>query len=638
MLVLASLTTKAQQSPVRFGLVEPDNLTLASCPIDSTAGAMVISNYGYVSYDYNFEIIFTNHIRIKIFNSSEFSRADIKIPYSNKDRLEKLKAITYNLEEGDIVQSPLDKNDIYEEKVNDYINQKRFSLPNVKEGSIIEYTYRVNYGEWHSLAPWYFQKDIPVLRSEYVVALPDYLNYKRITKGYINIQQQRFNKNGNHQGKLLNLNVHQLIAENIPSFVEEPYLDCADDYIANTRFILNSSFIPGQFKKTYMAPSHKALSKAWAKNAYFLDGVQKNRQLNQLLDSLTASSSSDEIKIRGLYEYVRENFSVDYSISRDNLKKVLNLRRGNPEQINMILIAMLRSAGYEANIVKLSTREHGKINRFYAISTDFNKTVCVVDANGTDYLLDASDKNLPFNKLADNCINGQGLVVSKDNFHWIDLAQGVSSKKIISSKLAMNNGGEVRGKIQIARSGYEAIDFRESYKHDVEIYKKLFSIQKNSWNIKSHNLKNIKDVNTPIEEEIDIHIEEFGETAGDIIYLTPIVFGRIYENPFKAPTRIYPVNFGVPINETVNYQISIPSNFKLEEKPESIAITLPDKSGIFVYDVQEVAGIISVTSKFKISKPDFEPREYAQLKEFYAQVISKQSEQIVLKRLDKTVR
>ncbi|UII28008.1 DUF3857 domain-containing protein [Fulvivirga maritima] len=175
----------SQKSPEKFGDISVENLQMTTNPIDSSAGALIMFDYGATSFDHNFEISMRNHVRIKIFNSSEFDRGTIKIPFGAKDRVEKFKAATYNLVDGKIVESKFSRRDAFIENVNDDVSQMRFSLPDIKEGSIIEYTYDVNYGSWGSLNTWYFQTSIPVLYSEYVVSLPEYFDYKKVQTGFV---------------------------------------------------------------------------------------------------------------------------------------------------------------------------------------------------------------------------------------------------------------------------------------------------------------------------------------------------------------------------------------------------------------------------------------------------------------------
>ena len=118
-----------------------------------------------------------------------------------------------------------------------------------------------------------------------------------------------------------------------------------------------------------------------------------------------------------------------------------------------------------------------------------------------------------------------------------------------------------------------------------------------------------------------------------IIYLNPMLGQGEKENPFKLEERLYPVDFGAPIDETYMARFTIPEGYALDEAPKSIAVNLPEQAGRFMYVVQQQGNVVQVMSKVSINKPVFYAPEYGNLKELYNQIIAKHAEQIVLKKL-----
>lgn len=623
----------AQKSPLKFGEISSENLKMIKNPLDSSAGALIILDFGKTTFDHNFQIVLEHHIRIKIFNNSEFDRATVKIPYAADDRVERLKASTYNLVNGEIVESKLSKKDIYEEDVNDNVKQKRFSLPDVKEGSIIEYTYQVNYGSWVSLNPWYFQTSVPVLHSEYIVSLPEYFDYKKISTGYVMLSDYEVSSKIGHYGSsTFNMNVQKFVAKNVPAFKDEPYITTKDDYISKIQFELSSVNIPGTMSKRYMPYTYEELSKSYAESESFGKKLFKNKFLADEIERITSGLNDNPSKIAAIYYYVRDSFEVDREVQAESLRKIFNLKKGYPQDINMLLIAMYNEAGFESKAVKLSTRGNGKLHPLYAIASNFNYTVCLVKDGEVEYLLDPSKKHLPFNVLDKSCLNGKGMVVTDQNFRWVDLYPSVNSKKQIYATLELSEEGSLKGALNLSRTGYEAIEFREDYKKDVAEYKKTFSEAHTTWMINNHEIEGIDVAEATLTEKIEVELDTYAESMADIIYLTPIFYGRIVNNPLKSSERLYPVNYGSPMEELVTCRIKMPEGYVLEEKPAPLAIGLPNNGGAFIYNVQQVGDYISVTSKLNINKVEFSAEEYQYLREFYTLVVTKQAEQVVLKK------
>ena len=112
----------AEKKEYKFGNITIEQLKNTSCPIDSNAHAFFIFNIGrcYYTYEGNFQTRFEQHFRLKILDKAGVSQASFVIPYLNinsKNRVfGNLKAFTYNFENGEIVKTELNKNEVFDEK------------------------------------------------------------------------------------------------------------------------------------------------------------------------------------------------------------------------------------------------------------------------------------------------------------------------------------------------------------------------------------------------------------------------------------------------------------------------------------------------------------------------------------------
>lgn len=78
------------------------------------------------------------------------------------------------------------KSNVFKDKIDKNLLVKKFTFPNVKEGSIIEYEYIIKSDFLSNLQPWEFQGSYPGLWSEYKLTLPEFLGYIFLTQGYKN--------------------------------------------------------------------------------------------------------------------------------------------------------------------------------------------------------------------------------------------------------------------------------------------------------------------------------------------------------------------------------------------------------------------------------------------------------------------
>ncbi|HRG93633.1 MAG TPA: DUF3857 domain-containing protein, partial [Chitinophagaceae bacterium] len=193
-IVCVQLSAGAQANgKIKFGDVTAKDFANTVYEVDSSASAVILSDIGSSKIEGNskgwFSLVFKRHTRIHILNKNGYELSNVSISlYSDGDDeelLDKVKASTYNLENGKVVESKLDvKGSIFKDKVSKNWLVKKFTLPNVKEGSIIEYEYSITSDFLRNLQPWTYQGSYPRLWSEYNVAMPDFLGYVFLTQGY----------------------------------------------------------------------------------------------------------------------------------------------------------------------------------------------------------------------------------------------------------------------------------------------------------------------------------------------------------------------------------------------------------------------------------------------------------------------
>ena len=205
---------------------------------------------------------------------------------------------------------------------------------------------------------------------------------------------------------------------------------------------------------------------------------------------------------------------------------------------------------------------------------------------------------------------------------------------MVNADFTIAETGALKGKLIFTREGYDATRMRSSYySKGEETYVKEF-VGSKPWKIDSLHFANISAINEPAKETYKLEIEDHASVAGDNIYISPFVTSQIEINPYKSDTRVYPVDYGSQIERTYFCRIKAPEGYVLDEKPESKILTLPGNAARYIYNVAASPGgdWISITSRFQINQNIFLQEEYLNLREFYNQVVSKQSEQVVFKK------
>ncbi|MFZ1807162.1 MAG: transglutaminase domain-containing protein [Cyclobacteriaceae bacterium] len=664
-LLLLSVILYAQKPPIKFGKISDEELKMTEYEGDNSAAAVVLVDFGesMITYDqtYGFQIEFERIRRIKILNKDGYDWANFEIPLyhknSNEEKLVGLKAVTVNLEGNKAVETKLGKEGIFEEETSENWRRVKITLPNVREGSVIDITYKVTSPFLFNFQDWAFQTTIPIVWSEYNARIPEYFDYQKYSQGYIPFKvnehntvrrsitlnsKERASSGGfgggsattTFQNQTIEYNQNDLrwVSENVPAFIEEPYMTNSNDYISKMNFELAQIRMPQQPVELVMG-TWENINKELLDATEFGVVVKRSNFLNKTVEELVTGKSLDSEKINVIYNYIKSNVQWDGNYRKytdGNFKKVIDEKRGNSAEINLMLVSMLQKAGLRADPVVISTRNHGFLRRQFPLSSQFNYVICAVALEDKLLLLDGTDRSLPASMLPERCLNGVGLLISENNSRWVELNPIIKTKTVVEANVEFKEDA-LMGQIQITKDGYDGQRMRNDFhSKGKESYIKSL-VEGNEWTVHSSQFENLTNLDEPIKEVYELTFRN-ESTLADIIYLSPMMGSGIKENPFKAEKREYPVDFGSPFEVTSVIKVKIPDGYVAEELPAPMAVSLPEKGGRFLYNVVSMKGEISLTSMFTISKGIYTQLEYQSLREFYAQAISKQEEQIVLKK------
>ena len=136
----------------KFGKITPADFQLTAEKFDSGANAVIIADIGTVKFEGNtsgyFNIIFTRFMRVRIMNKNglDIGNREISLYHTGDGQVEKIMSIkgsTYNLENGSIQETKLDEKSIFTQKYNNNIDDKKLSMPALREGSVFDLEYSV---------------------------------------------------------------------------------------------------------------------------------------------------------------------------------------------------------------------------------------------------------------------------------------------------------------------------------------------------------------------------------------------------------------------------------------------------------------------------------------------------------------
>lgn len=627
----------AQTEP--FGRPAVDDLKMTVYPADSSADAVVLSNVGsaVITKDEHrgYIALYKRHLKIKILKKSGVSQATVLIPFyrqgvDKEDRVEHLQGVTHNLRaDGSVQSDPLTKEALFEERRSENLYVKRFTLPNVRQGSVIEFQYEISSDFVFELREWNFQQEIPVRWSEYKLSLMPGFMYRILFQGFEPLVVDK------SQPVMDGVEYHWAMKD-LPAIREEPNMVSPENYRAKVWFELSRTTLPGIPARSYSS-TWEDLDRTLMADEQFGGALRKTAFLKPVAAVVRASvASADTLQwVQAAHRHVTQamtwNKTQSVWASRQGLKQAYEAKTGSATDLNLILVGLLNEMGVEAKPVILSTKQNGLVSREHPLISKFNYTIGAVTVGGKDLLLDATDPLLKAGSLPVRCLNGDGRLVALRRARWLTLNTPDRNRTSGQFQLAIQSDGTMTGTVSIAHLGYAGAEARRRVLTDgSEKYKQRFRSQNPGWNWST---LDVTGVDKPDEALVTKGSMSYGEgtaTGSDRIYLHPLPVTSLQNNPFKLTERRYPVDMGVPLEEVYTATYTLPEGYSVEEAPKGMALALPDNGGRFSFQLQVSGRQVQVASRLVLNKAIFMPQEYESLRLFYDKLIAKHAEQLIL--------
>ncbi|MFA8434465.1 MAG: DUF3857 and transglutaminase domain-containing protein [Marinifilaceae bacterium] len=617
------------KSNCKWGKVSKQDLALKECSFEKDAEAVVLFDNCSVTVSYSMGVIYNRHVRIKLLKETALNRADIHLSYYRKNAMENIsniKAQTINVSpNGKLEKLDVDSKSVFTVDVDDNYGEKRFSLPQVKVGSIIEYKYSLHSKFYTFLDTWYFQTDIPTVHSQMELKMPEGFDYRLVMLG--RQLQQKYNSASNKWS-----------LNNLPSIKEEPYINNYKDYIEQIRFQLAGYYtqdnsLHGTIKYETTMTSWKQLAQEYDDELHsFYRKVWARKQLETILKG----DENSWQKIEKIYDWVR--LTLDWNgkyrlYPKQSPPQLVQSGIGTNAEINHLLVLLLREAGIISHPGLARTNDLGLIQKVYSMLSQFNQVMAYVEVNGKKMFLDATSKYRPYTLVSREDLNYTSFVVDSHNPRWELIMPSKYNREMQFLDLDFSNMEEPVARLALSQKGYYAAKNRN------ELTKNGFE----GWGenlLEDIGLEGIVDTISvenfeTVGKSLNIKCSFSWETDSDkeeLVHLNPFLLNQRRKNPFQADSRQYRIDFNFPFQEGCNIKIIPPVGYEFVEFPKSRRILLPNHIGKFELYTKKEGADLKIRTKFEINHSSVSHQYYTDLKEFYHQMIKALQEQVVLKK------
>ena len=615
-----------------WGEISDEELAMTGIAEDPEADAVVLFDIGNIIITPEWNTVFTRHKRIKILTEKGKDYANIEIPFWHENNINDLEAQSF-LTNGDDFE--LDDDNVFEEGGEKW-KVLKFAIPGVEVGSVIEYKYELFSEHFGFLQPWYFQGNEFTKRSELKVYKPKGFSYNAF-KTNTDIYNIEFIQGEEWNPYQLGekIQTFKWVITDIPGIKEEPYMNNINDYLAHITFQIAS------FQNQYV---YRTYIKSWddiAKEVResYDHKIEADDGIDELVQSLISGISDKNEIIKKLYDFVCCKITTDDKIGFLNpevysAEQTLKEKKGNQVEKNLLLISMLKNAGFEAFPVLISTKTHGAFYPHLVNLWQFNHTIASVILENENIFLDTRDKYCPLGSLPISSCVDKGLLVKAETGQIFNI-KTTSSNNVqdIESTIILDCNGSVESDVKIKCEGYVAMTEREKINKTTqkEYIEDFVDDYYENAKLDTFKISNLDSIYKPLEITITFKIPEYAQIVENMVYFSAVLLSKLTENPFKRKKRNFAVDYSYTISKSEKSTIKIPECFKISELPLKTRTGISKISFISLFLSSE--NTIEITRNYRRSRLSISPVEYADLKNMFDKIIDSDDSQIILEKL-----
>ncbi|HEY1256129.1 MAG TPA: DUF3857 and transglutaminase domain-containing protein [Terracidiphilus sp.] len=584
--------------------------------------------------------------RIKVLTEKGKELATVEIPYwHNNYKIFNIQARTIH-SDGTVIPLTGKPDDLLSFKettqdgYQDQVNRKVFNLPSVEVGSILEYHYQIEIGDYLAMEPrWEIQQKYFVHKAHYA---------------FTSIDSQVHNSSGESANTLVWWPVlpagasvkkfldgrYTLDVSDIPPMPDEEWMPP----VQNFRYKVLFYYIHNPNVDLYWEDQIKR----WSSDVDHF--AEATKALRDAVNGLITPADSDLDKAKKLYNAVQALDNTDYSRKKSEAElrqlKLKEIKRaedvwtqksGDSEEIALLYLAMLRAAGLTANAMKVVDRERGIFDITYLSTNQLDSTIVMLSLGGKTIALDPGVKMCPFQTLSWRHSNASGFLEGSDGKAGKTSPPQIYSenKQTRLGDLTLDSQGNVEGTVQFAMTGQEALHWRQmALTNDEQEVRKNFDqwLETLTPNGVEAHIDRFHALDQPDQKLLaDISVKgSLGAATARRLIVPGFFFETRGGHPFvEQEKRLEPVDmrYGEIVSEQITYHL--PEGFTVEGAPPDTKNAWPGHA-VFVTKTESTPGQVVIGRSLARAFTFATQQEYQDLRGFYQKIAASDQGQLVL--------
>ncbi len=318
----------------------------------------------------------------------------------------------------------------------------------------------------------------------------------------------------------------------------------------------------------------------WNNKLYNMAGNEKDK-LQSMLPKIIQGKTNDLDKIKAIYYWVQDN--IRYIAYEDgysgyipaSVQDVAAKKYGDCKGMANLLTELLKLAGYQANFTWIGTRSLPYKQSMPALCVN-NHAICVLNFQGKEYFLDATEKYVAFGENAYRIQGKEAMIAKGDKYEIKEVPLTTGKEHKVSTKAELSIVNEVvSGKVKVTLIGNERTDFHQAYQQlplnaQKEYLKDYLEFGNN--NVQSTNIKtsDLKDRELPVTIEGDVDLSNYVNNISGDKYISIDFFPKTLERYMPDEKRVNGYDFDYVLSYDDEISLAVPADRKFVDIPEKL--------------------------------------------------------------------
>ncbi len=313
-------------------------------------------------------------------------------------------------------------------------------------------------------------------------------------------------------------------------------------------------------------------------------------------------------------------------------------KRGSPNEINRLFIAMARASELKASAMIVTERDRRILNVNYLHWDQLTDEIAIVNVDGKDVYFDPGERYCDYGKLHWRHTQVLGIRQSNGGTQTA-LTPGADYKDSVQDRratLQLAADGSLQGTITLSMTGVEALQWRQlALRNDEEETKRriadeLQRLVPNGVQVKTTGLTGLTDISQPLVATLEVS-GSLGTAAGNRVMLPGAFFEANAKPLFPEGGRENPVDLHFPYTLRDQVKIGLAPGLTVEGVPTNAQIPYP-QSAQYIAKYGGSGSVYQEARLLALGKTVYSKDDYPQLRDFFQKVSAQDQQPAVLDR------